>query len=366
MQGLPERLARRGWNVHVAASSGPRLSAASRERFLAAHAIDMRRKPAPVADVRAFAQWLRLLRRVKPDVVLIGTPKAAFLGLLAAALLRIPLRIYHLRGMRLETETGFARLLYWVIEKLTFASSTSVLSVSESVKQLVTRLNLTKESKVTVLGRGSSNGVDITRFQPSRESRVASLRRVGLEKLDPSVPTVGFVGRLTIDKGVRVLLKASRLLTERQCQHRLVLVGPFEDAALDAERVKVQNLANPPVFVGPVDDVRPYYRVFDIVCLPSFREGFPNVALEAAASGLPMVTTNATGAVDAILDQVTGITTTVGDADALAGALMRLLASQELRASMGIAGRRMVETYFARDSVQTAIAEYIECKIGQH
>ncbi len=212
-------------------------------------------------------------------------------------------------------------------------------------------LRLGAPERFVVLGEGSSNGVDVAGIEaalPSVDERAALRKRLGL---DGDVPVVGFVGRLTEDKGVSVLSEALRRLTQQNLTVQVLLVGSTEG---EGEGAAFADTGSRVSRTGFVSDPERYYAVMDILCLPTLREGFPNVVLEAAAAGVPTVTTDATGAVDSVVDNTTGLVVPVRDARALAAALEQLATDRGLRESMGAAARERARVLFGRDVVWAA------------
>jgi glycosyltransferase involved in cell wall biosynthesis len=169
----------------------------------------------------------------------------------------------------------------------------------------------------------------------------------------PHAPLIGYVGRLTRDKGLPELIQAFDTLLETEPSARLLLVGWFDESedALPAElRASIEH--HPKILrTGFVSDTSPWYRIMDVLVLPTRREGFPNVALEAAASGIPVIATLATGSRDAVLPEVTGLLIPPGDAETLTKAMLQLLASSARRRQMGAAARRWVAERFPQARV---------------
>lgn len=368
MRGLPERLAHDGWDVTVVSSPGVELDDLARSGAVQVVAVPMAREPRLIADARALAAWWRCLRRLRPTVILVGTPKAGMLGVLAGLLTRVPVRIYHLRGLRLETSHGLSRMVFRAVESLTLAAATSTIAVSSSLKQRVADLRLGRADKITVLGRGSSNGVDVEKFHISAsDAEVRALRdRAGLA---PDVPVIGYVGRIHPDKGLETLADASALLTERGVDHQLLVVGGADHpAARDLVR-SFEDLTARVVLPGSVPDAAEYYRAMDIHCLPTLREGFPNAVLEASASGVATVTTDATGAVDSVVPGETGYIVPAQDSIALAGALEEAITNPEELSRRASNARRWVVDNYSRERVQTDLVSFLQrssgCAVGR-
>lgn len=356
MRGFPEFLRDRGWEVHVVSASGPNLDRLSSATGVRVHRVEMRRQPAPIADLRALVAWVALLHRLRPDVVSVGTPKAGLLGSFAGAIARVPTRIYVLRGLRLETATGAGRRMLMALERLTAASAHAVVAVSRSLREEYLALHVCRASKVVTIGEGSSNGVDLDAHRLDSIHPDLMLEADERISAEDSVPIIGFVGRLTTDKGLAVLAAARDELIRRGVRHRLVIVGGTDD---DASAHVFADSADV-VVTGHVDDPRPYYHRMTVLCLPTYREGFPNVVLEAAASGIPAVTTDATGAVDSVIHGETGLIVPVGSSSALADALEQLLTEPELARTMGERARARARADFDRRSVWTAWASFYE------
>jgi glycosyltransferase involved in cell wall biosynthesis len=340
-------LAEAGFRVSLVSAPGTMAAHGSQIAGVAAHEIPMVRAISPVADLIAFVRMLRLVHRLKPDIVEFSTPKAGLLGSVAAWICRVPVRIYFLRGLRLETAPAIKKEILLSSERIAAACAHVVVANSGSLRERARALCICREKKLVLLGHGSSNGVDVSRFAPGG-SKVREQFRI-----PANAPVIGFVGRLTGDKGIPELLEAfARVLRERpKCY--LLLVGWF-DAAEDAlGRDLRRRIEGHPriVCTGYVDNAAPYYRAMDLLILPSWREGFPNAALEAAASGVPVVATACTGSRDAVVPERTGMLVPPGDADAITNAALRILGDDELRGAMAEAARKWVVNHFDQSRV---------------
>lgn len=346
-----------GWQVHLVTSPDLNLGVKLAEgepdiegpRDVVVHEVPMERNPSPLKDLQALSNWVRLLRRIKPQIVMVGTPKAGLLGMLSSAALRTEHRVYLVRGLRLEGLRGVRATVGAVSERLACMAATDVVCVSESLATTMVQRRLAARRKVKVLGLGSSNGVDVKRFRPPSVDERATARR--LFDIDEGATVVGFAGRLTQDKGVEDLLAALAIVHEDHPTVLLLIAGDV-DAGTATPEAGSEALGNSRIlFAGRVANMVNFYQALDIFCLPSHREGMPNVNLEAAACGLPVVTTTATGCVDSVISGRTGIAVAPHDSRAIAEALTSLVVDSSARKQLGRAGRAWVEQAFRQELV---------------
>jgi glycosyltransferase involved in cell wall biosynthesis len=354
LRGRLRTLREAGFRVTLVSSPGDLLSITSAEEGVESVAIPMHREIAPVSDLLALLRLCWLLWRLNPDMTEFSTPKAGLLGSIAALLCRVPVRIYFLRGLKLEATIGIKHKILLAAERIASACSHSVLCNSDSLLRLALVLRIAPESKLRLLGSGSSNGVDIERFHPGPDT----LReRLGLP-MDAHV--VGFVSRLTRDKGVPELVEAFDAILAAKPNAHLLLVGWFdlaEDALDSALRLRIQRHSRIHV-TGFVPDTALYYRVMDVMVLPTWREGFPNAVLEAASTGIPVVTTLSTGSRDAVVPEVTGLLIPPGYPVAIFESVIRLLSDPERCRKMGWAARAWVLEHFVNEQVLGRTVEY--------
>lgn len=352
LRGQLRYLRERGFDVILVCSPGEGLEAFARSEGVRSFTVPMRRDISPLRDVISLWRLFRLLRRLRPDIVNASTPKASLLGTLAAWLARVPVRVYTLRGLRLETVTGFKRLVLRLAERTTSACAGRVVCVSESLRRVCVEMGLAPADKTLVLGAGSSNGVDVGRFLTTDEhvERARALReRLGIPE---GAPVIGFVGRLAQDKGVVELYDAYETVLDRSKDARLLLLGGFENEDPIPLSYRRRMESHPQVIlVGFAADTAPYYHLIDVLALPSFREGFPNVVLEAATAGVTTVGFQTTGMTDAVVDGKTGILVPPGDAAALAKAIAGLLNEDTWREELGEAARDRVLRDFSSERV---------------
>ena len=359
LRGQVSYMRTRGFSVHAITAPGPELTDFGATEQVSVEGIPMRRAIAPLGDLVALVRLCRALRRIRPEIVHSHTPKGGLLGMIAASLVRTPVRIYNLHGLRFVTESGLRRQLLRLTERISCALAHRVLSVSHSIRTVAIDEGLCPPGKVKVILGGSINGVDGDQFRPQEPAvRLAARATHGVPE---DALVVGFVGRLVRDKGIAELAAAWAQLRERDPRRHLLLVGWDEmEAELAATSSALRS--DPRVhFTGPQADTVPLYAAMDVAVLPTYREGFPTVVLEAAAMSLPSVATSVPGCVDAALDGVTGTLVPPRDAEALVVALERYLSDPSLRDRHGQAGRRHVLEHYRREAIWEGVArEYQE------
>ena len=315
--------------------------------------IALGRQFSPLADLRALVQLIRVMRKLRPRLVQAHTPKGGLLGMTAAFATGVPARIYHMRGLPLETAQGPLRVILSVVERVSCRLAHRVVFESPSLRDRASSMSLVGASKMRVPGLGSGNGVDArVRYAPSAELDAAALELRARHTIPPDAPVAAFVGRIAVDKGFVELAKAWQIAHARTPDAWLLIAGP--DDARDGVPASVREAleADPRVvWLGSMDDPRPVYVASQLLLLPSHREGLPNVVLEAAALSRPIITTRATGCRDSIVDGVTGTLVDVGDAVALGRVLSEYLNDAARCKREGAAGRAWVLAEFAPERV---------------
>lgn len=359
-----------GYQVTVVSAPGPEHLRLCEEEGATPFQVPMVRDISPLADLRALVHLWWLFERSRPDIVNAGTPKAGLLGMAASWLARVPVRIYTLRGLRLETASGFRRRVLSVTERIASRAAQRVICVSPSLRERYLRGRFCSPAKACVLGFGSSNGVEFERFAASPPNEKLDQLRRGLG-LPQGAPVVGFVGRITSDKGAGDLVRSMEQVRIDFPAAHLLLVGCLEKGDPVSSECEERLLSDEKSHVtGFVDDAAPYYHLMDVLILPSYREGFPNVPLEAGAAGVPVVAYSTTGCVDAVVHEETGTLVPPGDIPALTEAIVRYLGMPSLRAKQGEAAKRRVDRYFRGPVVWQALeAEYrrlLTLRVGQH
>lgn len=368
LSGQVSFMRRAGFEVHAIASPGPALDAFGEQEQIAVHGVAMTRSITPAKDLRALWRLWRELRRIRPDIVHAHTPKGGLLGLIAAALAGVRVRIYHMRGLPFVTATGARRRVLRRLEQLSCRLAHRILAISHSTRAIAVDERICRRDKIGVV-RGGGNGVDADRrFVPGDVPAGAAVR--ARHGIPPAALVIGFVGRLAREKGVAELATAWEELRAADPRVHLLVVGAVDEPDGAPAEIVERLRADPRVHLtGMIWDMPPVYAAMDVVALPTYREGLPNVPLEAAAMALPVVATRIPGCIDAVEDGVTGTLVPARDAQALAAALARYLADPALRAAHGSAGRRRVLADFRREGIWEGVAhEYrtLLASLGAH
>lgn len=341
------------WELTVICDDDPTLAAdlPAGVRYIP---VSMKRGISP-AGIGAMLKMRKIFRREKFDMVQYSTPNAALYAAMASKMAGIRHRKYHLMGFRFLGFSGWKRSVFKSIEKFTCRLSTDIECVSPSNMKLGIGGKVFPERKARVLFYGSSAGVDLSKFDIGRRDawRQELRREYGYEEQDC---VFGFAGRITGDKGINVLLAAFRRMKAPNA--RLFLAGHVEQAhTLDEQSMNWARENEAVRFCGFVPDLERYYAMMDVLVLPSYREGFGNIIIEAQAMGVPVIVTDIPGPIDAMEPGVTGLTVPVGDVDALRQAMTALCACREERQQMGKRGRAFVEERFDQKKLVQVILE---------
>lgn len=341
LRGQLAHLQKEGFEVVVGVGPGD----ATFDEGVIVERLPFQRKPSPLNDLRALVAAVRLIRSTRPDLVNASTPKAGLLGMAAAWVCRVRVRVYVVRGFRFETTTGWKRGVLRRLEAIAARCATHVVFNSPSLRSVGEREGVVRPGRGDVLGAGSGNGIALDRFADV-PARAEARRALGIGEGDE---VIGFVGRLTPDKGVADLVRAFAALAEQRPALRLLLVGDAEDGVAIAEHERVTH-------VSWLDQPGAAYRAMDVLAFPSYREGMPNVPLEAQLCGVPVVAYAATGTVDAVRDGVTGVLVPLGDVAALQQALTAVLDDADRAGAMGEAGAAWVAATFSQERVWSELA----------
>ena len=320
--------------------------------------VNFSRKISILQDLKSLFVLYKIFKKNKYDIVQYSTPKASLIAAIASFFARMPIRIYILWGLYYMRQKGFKRKLFKYFEKIISKISHIILPIAHEMVGFAIDENLGKKEKYKVMLNGSACGVDLETFNPEKWKPFRNKIRNELHVLEDGV-VIGTVARLTGDKGINELVQAFNEISNEIPKAYLLLVGDQEekDRLLPATE-RIINM-NPRIrSVGWQDDPLPYYSTMDIFCLPTYREGFGEVNLEAQAMGLPVVSTDVIGPRESVENNSTGYLIESQKSEALLEPLRQLLTNQELRTKFGIAGRKRVIEKFDRKEMIKAIIEH--------
>jgi glycosyltransferase involved in cell wall biosynthesis len=314
------------------------------------YCLPMTRKITPLKDFIAVFKLFFYLKKVKPLIVHTHTPKAGVVGMLAAKLAGVPFRLHTVAGLPLLEATGVKRTLLNSVEKLTYQMATNIYPNSHGLSEIIKKEKFTSPSKMKVLGDGSSNGIDTEYFNPelfSLQDRRTLRSELCIETEDL---VYIFIGRMVSEKGLNELICAFNTLTEIDENIKLLLVGPYEDDLdpLNKISMNIINANSNIISVGYQTDVRPYLAIADILVFPSYREGFPNVVMQAGAMGLVSIVSNINGCNEIIDERVNGLIIPVKNEKAVYDAMYELKENYHLREKMRSIARQIITSKYER------------------
>ena len=314
-------------------------------------------------DLLALRDMIRLIRKERPDIIHSHTPKAGLMGMLAGWLCHVPIRIHTVAGLPLLVHSGFKRKILNLVERITYRCATSVYPNSHKLRDTIISLKLASPDKLRVIGDGSSNGINVQHFckELLAEELVDPIRK----QLGGSFTFI-FVGRIVRDKGICELVEAFTRLQQEHPDARLLLVGDFEQE-LDPLPEEVYRMiqCHPAIYcAGWQDDVRPWFAAADALAFPSYREGFPNVVMQAGAMGLPCVVSDINGCNEIIIEGENGLIIPSHDAPALYQAMKRMMEDKALYTHCQQNARPLIASRYKQEDVWQATLEMYRSLTG--
>lgn len=354
-RGLLTDLQQEGYEVIAVSSPGDALNEIHEREGVKTYAVQMKRRIAPFSDLKSLWGLIKVFHHEKPDIVHSITPKAGLLSMIAAWICRVPIRLHTFTGLVFPTATGLKQKILIATDRLTCACATHIVPEGEGVKQDLIKFNITKKP-LKVLGHGNIRGIDLDHFSADRPD--VQLQADKIRNLE--VLTFIFIGRLVGDKGINELIEAFSKLNKQHPHTRLLLIGRFEQ---DLDPLKPETIAeidqNHSIeAVGQQNDVRPWLAASDVLVFPSYREGFPNVVIEAGAMGLPSIVTDINGSREIIVDGKNGIIVPTHQSDRLLQAMEIFVTEKDLKTKLASEARQMIADRFEQSYVRKCLKEY--------
>lgn len=321
--------------------------------------IEMSRKITPIKDIVSVVKLFFFLKREKPLIVHSHTPKAGILTMVASKCAGVPIRLHTVAGLPLMEAKGLKRNLLEGVEKLTYNCATRVYPNSKGLYDFILDNKFTDHRKLKIIGNGSSNGIDTNYFSPEQVSQTQknSLKiELGIKEEDF---VYVFVGRLVGDKGINEVVAAFKNLVQKNLNIKLLLVGMYEqnldplNSFTHKEISKNKNI----IFADYQNDIRPYLAISKALIFASYREGFPNVVLQAGAMGLPSIVTNINGCNEIITDGKNGIIIPVKNSEVIERAVLKMIIEKDFFASLQSNAREMITSRYEQKVIWNAILD---------
>lgn len=342
--------------IGVSSDTGLLQSVAEREGIRTIE-VPMHREISIKADINCLGRLVKLFRREKPFIVHANTPKGSLLALIAAKIAGVPNRLYTVTGLRYQGATGIFRFILMSMERISCLFATRVIPEGMGVKKALVADHITSKPLEVILN-GNINGIDTSYFEPDACRINRKSMRDSLNLSDDDFVFI-FIGRIVRDKGMNELADAMRRLKGNYSQCKLILVGPFESELdpLDADNETFYKTDDCVRYVGFQEDVRPYLLAADALVFPSYREGFPNVVMQAGAMGLPSIVTDINGCNEIIIDGENGRIIPPRNIDALYNMMKRFMDDTDDVAYMAAKARDMIKDRYEQRDVWNALLD---------
>lgn len=357
LRGQLKFMSQNGYQVFGVSSPGAALIDVEKNEGVKTVAIEMTRTISPLKDIKALFQLIQLFRKEKPKIVHTHTPKAGLLGMMAAKITGVPHRLHTVAGMPLTVAKGTKRQLLNQMEKLTYVCATKVYPNSYGLEQIILKEKFTNPSKLKVIGKGSSNGIDTSQFDPALVSQEIKQEIRKELRINENDFVYLFVGRVVKDKGINELVQAFNNIYQNNAKVHLVLVGSFERHLdpLQPETEKLINNHSNIHAVGYKSNVIDYFAMADVLTFPSYREGFPNVVMQAASMQLNCIVSDINGCNEIIKNGENGWIVPPQNIEHLQNKMEWCLQHREESDKMGLKSRKIMQSDYERQFVWNEI-----------
>lgn len=352
---LAELNASGDYEVVALSSPGKELDSVRNREGVKVVSVPMQRRMSPFKDLLSLWRLVKVFRREKPQMVHSMTPKAGLLCMMAAWMCRVPVRVHTFTGLVFPTAKGLTQKILIFTDRLTCACATHIIPEGQGVKADLENYRITSKP-LKVLGHGNVRGIDLNHYNPELpqvSAAAAEIRKKG-------VFTFVFIGRLVRDKGINELVTAFKAVHERHPKTRLILVGPYEQTIDPISPQTVAEIDSHPAIeaVGMQRDIRPWLAASDALTFPSYREGFPNVVIEAGAMGLPSIVTDINGSREIIIEGQNGTIVPPADASSLEKAMEKFVVQPDYTGALARNARPMIESRYEQGYVRQCLKDF--------
>ena len=351
LKGQMHFMSKNGFDVIMISADGEEVKDIVDDEQCKHKIIPLTRKITPIKDLYSLMKLYKFLKKERPLIVHTHTPKAGTIGMLASYLAKVPIRLHTVAGLPLLESKGLKRMILNFVENITYKCSTKVYPNSFGLKEIILKNKFAETNKVKVIANGSSNGIDTSYFNPELFSKQEKQNLKINLKIEKDDFVFIFVGRVVGDKGINELIEAFNELSIEIKKIKLLIVGPFEKE-LNPLQKKTKLLINNNdkiILVGYQNDVRPYFAISNTLVFPSYREGFPNVVMQASAMGLPSIVSDINGCNEIIENNVNGIIITVKDTNAIYNSMKKIYYDKDLFKDVKSKSRNAIKKKYERE-----------------
>lgn len=317
--------------------------------------IGIKREISIFSDAKTVIELYALFRRKRYDIVHSVTPKAGLLSMIAGYLANVPVRIHIFTGQVWVTRKGLSRWFLKTLDRILVLCATHILVDSRSQRDFLIEQGVVSNKKSSVLADGSICGVDTDKFSPNVEARKRIRKEYGISESDV---VFLYLGRLNRDKGLLDLAHSFNEVCSKYDNTHLVIVGPDEQGVGEEVESICASCKQKVHIAGYTDVPEQYFASADVFCLPSYREGFGVVIIQAASAGIPSIGTKIYGVVDTIEDGKTGLLYNPRDVDGLTSKMIEMIKRPDLRKTMGTNARIRASEKFSKGIVTKALVNY--------
>lgn len=355
------RFFKKYYSVTLVSAQKEQLEALAKEQGVTYFPLEMTRKITLLQDLRCLLQLVRFLRKEKPHIVHSHTPKAGIIGMLAAFIARVPVRMHTVAGLPLMEAKGIKKRILYAVERLTYRCATHVYPNSKGLMDFIQKKHLAEKTPLQIIGKGSSNGIDTGHFNADSISDQELIKCQKKWTIAQDDFVFLFIGRLVGDKGINELVSAFEQLSNKLPKVKLLLVGPQEPILDPLAKSTIKAIDQNPSIIstGYQQDVRPFLKMAQVFVFPSYREGFPNVVLQAGAMGVPCIVSDINGCNEIIEDEVNGFVVPPKQVQPLTKKMQSLYEDAEKRNTFIQRTQTLIATNFERAQYwKLLLAEY--------